>query len=145
MAFCCYKNQYTRWNHKWHFHNFKDSKNIFTLSYISYFRPYFFFNKLSYCLIAIKVLCAEYIVYLNLKKIINEHKFNNQRIDSKNTKKINLFNAYKEGFTTMILNPKAILFYINILSQFINHQNNESVQGAILSGLFIVTVITWFS
>ena len=53
-------------------------------------------------------------------------------IDSVNTKKINLFNAYKEGFTTMILNPKAILFYISILSQFINHQNNESVQGAIL-------------
>ncbi|WP_232514180.1 LysE family translocator [Staphylococcus nepalensis] len=91
------------------------------------------------------MLGAVYIVYLSLNNIINAHKFNYQRIDSVNTKKINLFNAYKEGFTTMILNPKAILFYINILSQFINHQNNESVQGAILSGFFIVTVITWFS
>ncbi|MCY1037464.1 LysE family transporter [Staphylococcus nepalensis] len=34
---------------------------------------------------------------------------------------------------------------MSILPQFINHQNNESVQGAILSGFFIVTVITWFS
>lgn len=45
----------------------------------------------------------------------------------------------------MILNPKAILFYISILPQFINHLSNQSIQVAIFSILFIITVITWFS
>lgn len=93
----------------------------------------------------IKILGAAYIIYLGLKNIFNAHKFEYNSTESQQTEKINLFQSYKQGFITMILNPKAILFYISILPQFINHQNNESVQVAVLSSLFIITVITWFS
>ena len=58
------------------------------------------------------------------------------------TTNANLFKSYQQGFITMILNPKAILFYISILPQFINHQSNQNVQVALLSTLFIITVIT---
>ncbi|MDW4019583.1 LysE family translocator [Staphylococcus saprophyticus] len=93
----------------------------------------------------IKILGAAYIIYLGLKNILNAHKFEYDKSDGLNTEKPDLFKSYKQGFITMILNPKAILFYISILPQFINHQSNQSIQVAIFSILFIITVIRWFS
>lgn len=95
--------------------------------------------------LTIKIFGAAYIIYLGLKNIFNAHKFEYNSVEAKNNEKVNLFKSYKQGFITMILNPKAILFYISILPQFINHQSNQSYQIAILSTLFIITVITWFS
>lgn len=95
--------------------------------------------------LTIKILGAVYIIYLGLKNIFNAHKFEYNDINTTETKKVNLSKSYKQGFITMILNPKAILFYISILPQFINQQSNQNFQVAVLSTLFIITVITWFS
>lgn len=40
---------------------------------------------------------------------------------------------------------QAILFYISILPQFISDDGHQTIQVAMFSPLFIITVNTWFS
>ncbi|RIO15880.1 LysE family translocator, partial [Mammaliicoccus sciuri] len=56
---------------------------------------------------------------------------------------ISLTSSYKQGFLSTIFNPKAILFYVSILPQFITKQDG-SMTIIILSSLFIITVFVWF-
>lgn len=105
----------------------------------------FIFVSSQTVFLIIKILGAAYIIFLGLKNILNAHKFEYNTMEVTKTTNANLFKSYQQGFITMILNPKAILFYISILPQFINHQSNQNVQVALLSTLFIITVITWFS
>lgn len=51
--------------------------------------------------------------------------------------------SYKQGFISTIFNPKAILFYVSILPQFITKEDG-SMQILVLSSLFILTVFIWF-
>ena len=57
-----------------------------------------------------------YIAYLGLKTILNARKTTPIAAEDYQIRNISLFKSYRQGFMSTILNPKAILFYISILS-----------------------------
>ncbi|MBW0761844.1 LysE family translocator [Mammaliicoccus lentus] len=96
-----------------------------------------------YVFTVIKILGSIYIAYLGIKTILNAKKafIISTDKDIKTDMKLRL--SYKQGFISTIFNPKAILFYVSILPQFITKEDG-SMQILVLSSLFILTVFIWF-
>ncbi|UOQ84626.1 LysE family translocator [Gracilibacillus salinarum] len=97
----------------------------------------------------IKYTGGIYLLYLGIKAILssikNKEKENTEikleaelQVAQKNT-------SYFQGLASTLLNPKAIMFYISFLPQFIDLQGNIILQSVILAGLFIITVLLWFT
>ena len=91
----------------------------------------------------IKILGSIYIAYLGIKTILNAKKAFNISTDKDVKTDMKLRLSYKQGFISTIFNPKAILFYVSILPQFITKEDG-SMQILVLSSLFILTVFIWF-
>lgn len=99
-----------------------------------------------YIFFTIKVLGAIYIAYLGIKSIVNARKHQNFMTNEKRqAKSVAFFTSFKQGFLSTMLNPKAILFYISILPQFITSDAQASQQIIVLCSLFIITVFIWFA
>ncbi|WP_415363137.1 hypothetical protein L1F34_002087 [Mammaliicoccus lentus] len=96
-----------------------------------------------YVFTVIKILGSIYIAYLGIKTILNAKKAFNISTDKDVKTDMKLRLSYKQGFISTIFNPKAILFYVSILPQFINKEDG-SMQILVLSSLFILTVFIWF-
>ncbi|HBV03137.1 MAG TPA: LysE family translocator [Staphylococcus sp.] len=96
-----------------------------------------------YVFTVIKILGSIYIAYLGIKTILNAKKAFNISTDKDVKTDMKLRLSYKHGFISTIFNPKAILFYVSILPQFITKEDG-SMQILVLSSLFILTVFIWF-
>lgn len=96
-----------------------------------------------YVFTVIKILGSIYIAYLGIKTILNAKKAFNISTDKDIKTDMKLRLSYKQGFISTIFNPKAILFYVSILPQFITKEDG-SMQILILSSSFILTVFIWF-
>ncbi|MEY9141931.1 LysE family translocator [Mammaliicoccus lentus] len=96
-----------------------------------------------YVFTVIKILGSIYIAYLGIKTILNAKKAYNISTDKDVKTDMKLRLSYKQGFISTIFNPKAILFYVSILPQFITKEDG-SMQILVLSSLFILTVFIWF-
>lgn len=96
-----------------------------------------------YVFTVIKILGSIYIAYLGIKTIFNAKKAFNISTDKDVKTDMKLRLSYKQGFISTIFNPKAILFYVSILPQFITKEDG-SMQILVLSSLFILTVFIWF-
>ena len=96
-----------------------------------------------YVFTVIKILGSIYIAYLGIKTILNAKKAFNISTDKDVKTDMKLRLSYKQGFISTIFNPKAILFYVSILPQFITKEDG-SMQILVLSSLFILTVFIWF-
>lgn len=96
-----------------------------------------------YVFTVIKILGSIYIAYLGIKTILNAKKAFNISTDKDIKTDMKLRLSYKQGFISTIFNPKAILFYVSILPQFITKEDG-SMQILVLSSLFILTVFIWF-
>lgn len=96
-----------------------------------------------YIFTVIKILGSIYIAYLSIKTILNAKKAFNISTDKDIKTDMKLRLSYKQGFISTIFNPKAILFYVSILPQFITKEDG-SMQILVLSSLFILTVFIWF-
>lgn len=96
-----------------------------------------------YVFTVIKILGSLYIAYLGIKTILNAKKAFNISTDKDIKTDMKLRLSYKQGFISTIFNPKAILFYVSILPQFITKEDG-SMQILVLSSLFILTVFIWF-
>lgn len=96
-----------------------------------------------YVFTVIKILGSIYIAYLGIKTILNAKKAFNISTDKNIKTDMKLRLSYKQGFISTIFNPKAILFYVSILPQFITKEDG-SMQILVLSSLFILTVFIWF-
>lgn len=92
-----------------------------------------------YVFTVIKILGSIYIAYLGIKTILNAKKAFNISTDKDVKTDMKLRLSYKQGFISTIFNPKAILFYVSILPQFITKEDG-SMQILVLSSLFILTV-----
>ncbi|WP_077214493.1 LysE family translocator [Bacillus dakarensis] len=103
----------------------------------------------------IKYTGGVYLLYLGIKAILssikNKEKENTEiksnleaelQVAQKNSK---TKTSYFQGLASTLLNPKAIMFYISFLPQFIDLKGNIILQSMILAGLFIITVLLWFT
>lgn len=104
----------------------------------------FILTSSYYAFITIKLLGALYIAYLGVKTILNARKSHHIATSSDYPiRHINLFKSFRQGFMSTVLNPKAILFYISILPQFVS-KSEGSLKIIALSTLFIALVFIWF-
>ncbi|QHM13328.1 LysE family translocator [Bacillus subtilis] len=96
----------------------------------------------------IKYAGAVYLFYLGIKALLSKKKENKEenmevavRASQKGTKNKT---CYFQGIASTLLNPKAIIFYITFLPQFIDLSGNVILQSIILAGIFILIVLAWF-
>ncbi|UXU56200.1 LysE family translocator [Staphylococcus agnetis] len=96
-----------------------------------------------YVYTTIKILGAIYIAYLGIKTIL--HARQRFYLPSESEKQYaSLHSSFKNGFMSTMLNPKAILFYVSVLPQFVSqHEGPNKIM--ILSIIFIIIVMLWFS
>lgn len=97
----------------------------------------------------IKYAGAAYLIYLGIKALIAKKKQPQDQDTASISANIpkstgNLQNSYFQGMASTLLNPKALIFYISLLPQFIDLGGNVALQSIILAGLFTVVVLSWF-
>lgn len=90
----------------------------------------------------IKYLGAAYLIYIGWKTCRSESDISvNHEPDNK---RLSNFSAFRIGFITNALNPKATIFFLSIFAQVVNPQTPlwlQVVYGAIIS----LTHLLWFS
>lgn len=85
----------------------------------------------------IKYLGAIYLIYLGYKLLKNSTKLS-KKFESSKKKKLKTFN---EGLYVTLLNPKASLFFLSFMPQFINHEKSYITQFVLLASLFAIIII----
>lgn len=92
----------------------------------------------------IKYLGALYLFYIGWKTFQSKSSHLDITPHQHLTKTISGFEAFKIGFITNALNPKATLFFLSIFTQFVNHETPlwlQIVYGVIISFAHLV----WFA
>lgn len=82
---------------------------------------------------AVKWIGILYMAYLGYRQIV-EARQDGVDLSSK-TKNVDGISSAKAGFFTAVLNPKAIIFYVAFLSQFLDQDANIYLQ-------FVIVVVT---
>lgn len=86
-----------------------------------------------------------YMAYLGYCQIVEARSA--EPFDEKVEMRINNLNSFKIGFITSLLNPKAIIFYMAFLPQFMNPEANLLVQFSILlltSSVVIAVILSGY-
>lgn len=92
----------------------------------------------------IKYLGALYLFYIGWKTFQSKSSHLDITPHYSVTKTISGFDAFKIGFITNALNPKATLFFLSIFTQFVNHETPlwlQIVYGVIIS----FAHLAWFA
>jgi threonine/homoserine/homoserine lactone efflux protein len=101
------------------------------------------FTILKYC-------GAAYLIYIGFKAILLN---SSSAIDSSdNEAQLSIKSIFWQGFISDVLNPKVAIFFISLLPQFIQADNNNTFTQLIILGitvniiaLLINFVLVWFS
>jgi RhtB (resistance to homoserine/threonine) family protein len=101
------------------------------------------FTILKYC-------GAAYLIYIGFKAILSN---SSSAIDSSdNEAQLSIKSIFWQGFISDVLNPKVAIFFISLLPQFIQADNNNTFTQLIILGitvniiaLLINFVLVWFS
>ncbi len=81
---------------------------------------------------AVKLLGALYLVYLGVRVLLGD----SSQLPVTSAGQVHRRAAYRQGLVTMLLNPKAAVYYLAVLPQFV-----DLSRGAASSQLFIFGVI----
>ncbi|MEP2557351.1 MAG: LysE family translocator [Rhizobiaceae bacterium] len=91
----------------------------------------------------IKWAGVAYLVWMGISQIVNARRLNDADIKISTTA-VHLSGGFRAGFLTGVLNPKAILFYVAFLAQFIDSSLPMAPQFLILlatSSLIVLLVL----
>ncbi|MDO8320626.1 LysE family translocator [Rhodoferax sp.] len=93
---------------------------------------------------ALRLAGAAYLAYLGIKSWcapVHDHMVGTPRLTEASMKSVALF---RQGMLVAASNPKAILFAVAFLPQFINPQNPKLPQFGILLSTFAVIEVSWY-
>ena len=91
-------------------------------------------------LIALKLICSFYLIYLGLNSLLNVSNFDDDII---NKDKWTRAGGFTVGLITNITNIKALLFFISLFGVVLNSTSNSSLM---LYGLYMaVMTFVWFA
>jgi len=93
----------------------------------------------------LKVLGAFYLLYLAFNSF--KSAWNTKKIDSNSLhvkpKEFRFFRSIQEGFLSNVLNPKAVIFYMAFLPQFINPNGSALGQSLLLASVHFILSNLW--
>lgn len=95
---------------------------------------------------ALKLAGAAYLIWLGLASLKNAVKGGGEPIidiQEKTNRSVGFRRSLLEGFLSNILNPKAIVFYMAFLPQFIDPSGSALCQSLFLAGLHFVIAMVW--
>jgi threonine/homoserine/homoserine lactone efflux protein len=91
----------------------------------------------------IKILGAGYLIYIGLSSIFSKN--SKLEIAEQNTgRDLKRREAFKMGFLTNVLNPKATLFFLSIFT-FVISNTTPLFIILIIGAIIIVTALVWFT
>lgn len=91
----------------------------------------------------LKTLGALYLVWLgvqSLRAFWNAKKIHQNVVEKK---PFSMWKSLQEGFLSNVLNPKAVIFYMAFLPQFISHESSALVQSLFLALLHFIVAMIW--
>lgn len=91
----------------------------------------------------IKYLGALYLVYLGVKMLISKSDVSHQNI-SKSQNVISSLAAFKQGFLTNVLNPKATVFFLSVFTQVITPSTAVGLKWAYGFEMAVIALM-WFT
>lgn len=92
----------------------------------------------------IKFIGAGYLLYIGYKSLKAKKTSQTQDLITASVKEISNLQAYKQGFLTNALNPKATLFFLAVFTQVIHPYTPKLVQLVYGLEMMVMTAI-WFS
>jgi len=95
---------------------------------------------------ALKLVGACYLIWLgvsNWRGALSRKKSILTKGGLSGGKGFNSIRSLKEGFLSNILNPKAAIFYMAFLPQFITPSGSAVIQSLILAGLHFIIAMIW--
>ena len=95
------------------------------------------FNLLKYC-------GGSYLIYIGIKGLMCKKQIVKNAINDEERKVISAFTAFRTGFFTNAINPKAMLFFLSLLSAFITPEKPTIVILA-YAAIILSTTLMWFT
>ncbi len=95
---------------------------------------------------ALKLIGACYLIWLgisNWKSVLQKKQLIVKDNLSTGSNGFNCMQSFKEGFLSNVLNPKAVIFYMAFLPQFINPSKSALTQSLILAGIHFIIAMLW--
>jgi len=92
---------------------------------------------------ALKIAGALYLIWLgmvSLKSFWHHRKVQERAVEKK---PFSFWGSLREGFLSNVLNPKAVVFYMAFLPQFINHEHSALAQSLFLASLHFIVGNLW--
>ncbi|MCE4994170.1 LysE family translocator [Staphylococcus xylosus] len=113
-------------------------------SLLAVFGIIFILANMYYVFVTIIILGAFYLIYLGIRSIISARQGMNFSTSQMKAQKISYLSSYRQGLLSTMLNPKALLYYISILPQFLTTGEGVTSQVAILSTIVTTVILLWF-
>ncbi|SCT01960.1 LysE family translocator [Staphylococcus caeli] len=113
-------------------------------SLLAIFGIIFILANMYYVFLAIKIMGAIYLIYLGMRSIISARQSMNFSTSQMKVQNVSYLTSYRQGFFSTILNPKALLYYISILPQFLSTGDAVTGQIAVLSAIVTTVILLWF-
>lgn len=85
----------------------------------------------------VKYIGAIYLIYLGIRTILQREEHLDIENPSQSAKKSNSREAFRQGITTEILNPKTALFFLAFLPQFINPEGSVVLPFIVLGSISV--------
>ncbi|WP_436855577.1 LysE family translocator [Staphylococcus caeli] len=114
-------------------------------SLLAIFGIIFILANMYYVFLAIKIMGAIYLIYLGIRSIISARQSMNFSTSQMKVQNVSYLTSYRQGFFSTILNPKALLYYISILPQFLSTGDAVTGQIAVLSAIVTTVILLWFT
>lgn len=94
----------------------------------------------------VKVIGGLYLVYLGVHALLSARKRSEPRTDDDvdAAPEVRLGRAYVQGFFTNVLNPKAVVFFMSLLPQFIDSSLPMLPQLVVLGVITMATGLAWW-
>ena len=115
-------------------------------SSLAIFGIIYILTSLYYVFLIIKILGACYLIYLGIQSIRSAHSTMNFSKEAlADVRNVSYLTSYRQGFLSTSLNPKALLFYVSILPQFLSNGGIQvKSEVAILSLSVVLVTCLWF-
>jgi threonine/homoserine/homoserine lactone efflux protein len=93
----------------------------------------------------LKIVGAVYLVYMGVQTLRAARRSAAGTPEPTQRRRRSPLRHVRQGFLTNALNPKVALFFVTLLPQFMDTNSSALRQGLVLSAVFAVIYLTWFS